>query len=145
MIETQNETHISLEATAKAVRSLSGFIPPAQIEVMGTLCRGEEGDFFRGKFVEFAERVATMPKTYEQDGLGDEAVAHLHYFSAGADWWITEKDKEAEQHQAFGYADLGFVSPELCYISLVELCQSQGVEIDLHFEPTSLSKIKTAG
>ncbi len=134
---------ISIEATTEAVKSLHGFMPPAQLDLMGTLCRGEEGDFFRAKFVEYAERVANMPKTYEQDGKGDEAVAHLHYFSGGCDWYITEKDMEPEQAQAFGWADLGH-GGELGYISLVELCQCRGVELDLHFTPTKLAAIKQA-
>ena len=135
--------NISIEATTAAAKALRGFIPPAQMELMGTLCRGEEGDFFRAKFVEFAERIGKMPKTYEQDGMGDEAVIYLHYFSGGCDWYITEKDMEDEQAQAFGYADLGY-GGELGYISLVELCQCRGVELDLHFTPTTLATIKEA-
>ncbi len=134
---------ISLKDTTAAVYVLHGFIPAAQLDFMGTACRGEEGDFFRGKFIEYAERVAAMPKTYEQDGKGDEAVAHLHYFSAGCDWYITEKDMETEQHQAFGLANLGY-GGELGYISLVELCQCRGVELDLHFTPATLHEIKQA-
>ncbi len=134
---------ISIEGTTKAVMSLRGFIPSTQLDVMGKLCRGEEGDFFRGKFLEFAERVANMPKTYEQDGMGDDAIAHLHYFSSGCDWYITEKDMETEQRQAFGYANLGY-GGELGYISLVEICRHPRVELDLHWAPKELWKIKLA-
>ena len=132
---------ISTEATSVAVKALHGFIPSAQLEVMGTLSRGEEGDFFRGKFIEYAERVANMPKTYEQDGKGDDAVVYLHYFAGSADWYITEKDMEAEQHQAFGLADLGY-GGELGYISLVELCGIRSVELDLHWTPKTLGAVK---
>ncbi len=134
---------ISVEATTAATKALQGFIPPAEMELMGALCRGEEGDFFRSKFVEFAERVAKMPKTYEQDSMGDEAIVYLHYFSSGCDWYITEKDMADEQHQSFGWADLGY-GGELGYISLAELCQCRGVELDLHFTPTTLGTIKQA-
>lgn len=127
----------------KALESVRGFIPKTQLKVMGDLCRGPEGDYFRQKFLDIAERVKNTPKTYEQDGLGDNAIAHLHYFSPSGDWYITEKDMEAEQHQAFGYADLGY-GGELGYISLVELCQHPSVELDIHWTPKELWKIKLA-
>ena len=134
---------IPTEDVIVAVKTLKGFIPAAQLDLMGTLSRGEEGDFFRGKFIEFAKLVSTMPKTYEQDGKGDEAVVSLHYFAGGCDWYITEKDMEAEQHQAFGYADLGH-GGELGYISLVELCGIASVELDLHWTPKTLAAVKVA-
>ena len=135
--------NISLADTTQAVNAMRGFIPPTQLSTMGTLCRGEEGDHFRSKFIEYAERVASMPKTYEQDGMGDDAVAHLHYFTGGCDWYITEKDMEAEQHQAFGLANLGY-GGELGYISLVELLACRGVELDLYFKPKTLREINAA-
>lgn len=132
---------ISIEATTEAVKTLRGFIPARQLEFMGDCCRGEEGDYFRGKFLEYAERVSAMPKTYEQDGKGDDAIVYLHYFVGSCDWYITERDMEAEQHQAFGLADLGY-GGELGYISLAELCGISSVELDLHFTPTTLREIK---
>ena len=135
--------NISIEDTTKAVNALRGFVPSHQLGLIGSFCRGEEGDFFRGKLVEYAKRVVLMPKTYEQEGLGDDAVAHLHYFSGGCDWYITEKDMEGEQHQAFGLADLGYGS-ELGYISLVELCASKAVELDIHWTPKTIGRIKVA-
>ncbi len=134
---------ISLDQTSEAIAALRGFVPSAQLGVIGDMCRGEEGDFFRAKMIEYAERVQGMPKTYEQDGKGDDAVAFLHYFSGGCDWYITEKDMEAEQQQAFGLADLGYGS-ELGYISLVELCAIASVELDLHWTPKTLAKVKVA-
>ena len=49
---------------------------------------------------------------------------------------------EAEQHQAFGLADLG-MGAELGYISIVELLEN-GAELDLHFVPRTLEQIKKA-
>jgi hypothetical protein len=79
-----------------------------------------------------------MPKTYEQDGLGQQAIAHLHYFTAGGDWYITERDTHPDQHQAFGAANLGY-GAELGYISLPELLAA-GAELDLHFTPRPLTQ-----
>ncbi|CAM3834843.1 hypothetical protein VRRI112168_02265 [Vreelandella rituensis] len=45
---------------------------------------------------ELANTVSSMPVTYEQDGLGDQAIAYLHYFMGGADFFITEKDMKGD-------------------------------------------------
>lgn len=77
---------------------------------------------------------------YEQDGKGEEAIVTLHYFRGGMDWFITEKDMEPEQHQAFGLADLGtlaqakkaatfleaFISPRQLKSTLALCCGEEG-------------------
>ena len=127
----------------EAMQTLRRFIPAVQMQTIGDLCKGEEGEYFRDKLASVANLVATMPKTYEQDGMGDNAIVHLHYFTGGCDWYITERDMETVQHQAFGYTNLGY-GGELGYISLVELCQHPSVELDLHWTPKELSKVKLA-
>lgn len=112
--------------------------------------RGEERDYFLGKLEELADRIASMPKTFEQDGLGDDAIAHLHYFHGGSDWYITEKDMGSPgdqtpgvQLQAFGFAILNgdTDNAEFGYISIAELAR-HGVELDLHWEPKPLREVK---
>ena len=95
----------------------------------------------------FAE-VATLVDASEP--RGQAAVAHLHYFRGGSDWWITELDAGSEddeepgqQRQAFGLADLGY-GAELGYIDIEELVAA-GVELDLHWTPKPLSEIRTVG
>lgn len=127
-----------------ALDALEGFIGLGQLRAMVAGCRGEEGDYFRAKLVEMGERVAAMPKTYEQEGKGDEAVVSLHYFVGGADWYITERDVNpdgAGQIQAFGLADLFQDGGELGYISLPEIIAC-GAELDLHFEPRTLAAVR---
>ena len=80
-----------------------------------------------------------MPKTYATDGQGDQAIAHLHYFTGGCDWYITETDCENAQHQAFGLACIH--EDELGYISIVELLRCRA-ELDLYFKPTTLAAIR---
>lgn len=102
---------------------------------------GEEWKFFADKMKELSSVIGGMPKTYDQDGMGDAAVAHLHYFRGAADWYITEKDMEGKgTEQAFGLADLGY-GGELGYISIDELINA-GVELDFHFSPKSIGQIK---
>ena len=93
--------------------------------------------------LDLANQIEAMPKTYEQDGRGDEAIAHLHYFNGGSDWYITEKDINGGVLQAYGYAILNGDDEmaESGYISIEELTRN-GVELDLHFTPCRLAEIK---
>lgn len=129
------------EAT-EAMKTLSGFICPAQLAAIADAMRGEEKEFFFQKAVELAELITNMPATYETDGQGLDAVVHLHYFKNGFDWFVTEKDMLEDQHQAFGLADMG--DPELGYISIVELLANR-VELDLYWTPVPLKDIKQRG
>jgi len=127
-----------------AVQTLRKFVSPRQIDALYGVLRGEEGEFFQTKIFEIAELVTNMPKTYEQEELGDEAAVYLHYFKGGMDWYITERDVETPdepgQHQAFGLADLGY-GGELGYISIVELIRN-GVELDLYWKPCTLAAVR---
>lgn len=128
-----------IEATA-AFKSLRRFIGPAQISAMADMCRSEEKGFMFDKLGELLTTTETMPKSYEQDGKGDEAVAHLHYFSGSCDWYITERDSENDQQQAYGLTSLGY-EPEMGYVCIDEIT-SAGAELDLYFKPTCIGEIK---
>lgn len=126
------------------LHDLRPFLGQQQLEVIGALARGEEGAFFVAKMQEYAERVRTMPKTYDQENVADP-IGYLHYFLGNMDWYITERDVDTDgagQVQAFGSANLGY-GAELGYISIPELLEN-GVELDLHFTPAPLSTLKAA-
>lgn len=129
-----------------ALRELRSFISNSQLSAMASGMRGEEKQYFFDKAVELAATISTMPKTYEQDGKGDQSIAYLHYFHGNMDWYITEKDMgspddtEPGQHQAFGLADIGFGS-ELGYISIAELIEN-GIELDFHFKPRTIAEVE---
>ena len=136
------------EQLQAAVETLRPFINPRQLKAMCSYCYGEEKQFFLNKFSELARIVSTMPKTYETDGQGDKAVAHLHYFAGGSDFYITEKDKgdgrdevPGQQHQAFGLSDVFGDGGELGYVSIAELIQHK-VELDLYWTPRTLAEIR---
>ncbi len=134
--------HPSYETHLAALRP---FVSRGQWEAMSDLATsGEERQFFREKAKEFADRIASMSRTYDQDGKGDQATVHLHYFRGGSDWYITEKDMEGDgTRQAFGYAVLNGdeQNAELGYIDIGELTAC-AVELDLHFSPCALSEVK---
>jgi len=121
------------------MKALKEFIGQNQLHMMFAGSCGEEGKFFDDKAEELGKLFETMPKTYEQDGKGDQAIAYLHYFHGGFDWYITERDMEEEQLQAFGLAVVH--EAELGYISIRELIEN-GVELDLHWEPKTLAEIR---
>lgn len=125
--------------TINALQALRGLMTFSQLGALGEAMRGEEKQFFFDKICEMADTFNTMPKTYEQGGKGQEAIAYLHYFTSDCDWYITEKDMEPEQLQAFGLAKIW--EREIGYISIVELVAC-GAELDLYFTPTALKDIK---
>ena len=131
----------TIEQVTSVIPTIRKFVSKSQLSVLADGCRSQEANWFKTQIVELANLFNTMPKSYEQDGAGDNAVAHLHYFNASMDWYITERDRVDEQHQAFGLASLGFDTPELGYISIVELIEN-GVELDLHFTPTTIGELK---
>lgn len=67
-----------------------------------------------------AQDINTIPRLYEQDGLGKQAIVHAHIFGPVGDWYITEIDEEGET--AFGYTKLtSFPDGEFGYVSITEL------------------------
>jgi hypothetical protein len=137
-------------ALFEAMPLIRKFVGQAQIGALaeaingvGAGLGGEEREHFIDMMLELAEHVRTMHKTYEQDGQGGNAIVGLHYFRGGMDWFITERDMEDEQNQAFGYADLGY-GGELGYISIQELIDND-VELDLYWTPKTLDEVKANG
>ncbi len=128
----------------EAIKTLREFMPAFELKSIADSMRGEEKQYFFNKACELAELINKIPKTYQQDGKGDQAIAYLHYFSGNMDWYITEKDKgspeDKRQIQAFGLADLGY-GAEMGYISIVELLQNN-IELDMYFTPDTLENIK---
>lgn len=85
----------------------------------------------------------TLPKLYEQDGKGINAIAYIKFFMPGSSWtwYATEFDGN---DIFFGLVD-GF-DKELGYFSLSELESVRGplglkIERDLYFKPTKLKNI----
>jgi hypothetical protein len=60
-----------------------------------------------------------VPALGTTDGLGEDALVVLHYFSPSADWYVTEANFETGE--AFGWAELLPGCGEWGYMSLVEM------------------------
>lgn len=133
------------------------FLHPGQAAVVREFIRtSEERDYFAQQMHDLADIIDAMPKSYESDGQGDEAIVHLHYFYGGSDWWIIEKDAEAldyelegdpnGHHRAFGFVCLNGDTDcaELGYISLPEMFSGRAViELDFHWTPKPLRLVKS--
>jgi len=109
--------------------------------------KGEEGSYFMEMLIKLRERIETMPKSYETDGQGEEAVVYLHYFWGAVDAWVTEKDMgdgsaDLRQLQAFGKISLtgSKDDAEFGYISIDDLI-GNGVELDLYWTPKKLKEL----
>lgn len=133
------------KALGQNIKTLIPFISSAQLKVMVDATKGEEGEYFCEKFQEYADRVASMAKTYETDGQGNKAIVALHYFLRDSDWYIIERDVELEQLQAFGFAILNGDTQyaELGYIPICEITR-YGAELDIHWTPKPLGVVKSA-
>ena len=90
-----------------------------------------------------AEIINTLPKLYEQDGKGLDAIAYIKFFTHDSNWtwYVTEFDGK---DTFFGLVD-GF-EKELGYFSLSELKSVKGplglkIERDLYFVPTTLEEL----
>jgi hypothetical protein len=117
---------------------LAIFIGSDQLEALRAGLQGEERAFFIEKIIELRDLVNSMPKTYEQEGKGDQAIIYLHYFLGNCNWFIIEKDSAFMQRQAFGLADLGY-GVEYGYISIEELIEN-GVELDFYYKPRTVEE-----
>jgi hypothetical protein len=99
--------------------------------------------------------IPSIPRIYDQDGMGDDAIVHLHVFGPAGDWWITEVDEDGIS--AFGYVRLASMPDcaELGYIHIPELQSIADtfkanpsrnlrylLERDLHWTPTRLGRVK---
>lgn len=123
------------------------FIGSIQLRILTAACRGEEKDFFIAKLNELAERIRTMPQSYDTNGQGEAAIVHLHYFRGSLDFYITERDAGSpddetpgQQSQAYGVADLGY-GGEFGYISIAEIIDAS-VELDLYWKPRPWSEVR---
>lgn len=90
------------------------------------------------------EIAKTIPAPYSQEHVEDPIVQVKFFNPSGAgSWFVLEFDGE---DRLFGYVT-GLGEDELGYFSLAELQSIKtrfglGIERDIHFKPTPLSKIK---
>ena len=120
---------------------LHNFLSIEQLATLEMNMQGEEKSYFEKLVEELENTFKTMPKNYEQEGKGEDAVVFLHYFLGDFDWYITERDTEPEQLQAFGLACMYY--DEIGFISIVEIIQNGG-ELDFNWTPKTLAEVRNS-
>lgn len=122
--------------------AMKTFINPMQNDLVKDLIdNSEESEHFVEIAEELTKTVNTMPKSYDTENESDPKV-HLHYFFGGWDWFITEIDKDKEQHQAFGLVKSPYCPDgELGYISIPEIL-GVNAELDFYFTKAPISSFK---
>lgn len=84
-----------------------------------------------------------IPSLYKQDGKGYNAVAYLHYFVGGVDWWVTEYDRSTGK--MFGLSSLnddwtlGYFN--VSFFKNNDLSPLQKPELDFYFKYQTLNEI----
>jgi len=120
---------------------LKDYVPYHQVAIMKKSLEAGDTTFMDTVF-DLHKTITDMPEVYGQDGLGNKAVAHLHYFYSSGDWFITEKDTTDEQHQAYGIANLNHNGYDAGYIDIINMLGNPRIELDLHYTPQTLDLIK---
>lgn len=83
----------------------------------------------------------TIPAINATEGQMEDAIARVHYFSGGSDWFVTEYDPETGE--AYGWAELVSGGGEFGYLHLPELARVRvfgilPVDRDLDWEPMTV-------
>lgn len=84
------------------------------------------------------KEIAKIPAIGVQDGLGDKAIAYVHYFVGGYDFYVTELNPE--EGLLFGLGHLH--EAELGYQTIEELASIGRVERDLYWTPKTLGEVR---
>ncbi len=84
------------------------------------------------------EQLSKMPKLYEQESLGFDAVVYAHYFGGTTDVFLTECSGD----DAFGYVILNgdYENSELGYVSIRSLTEIEFLNLDFFWEPCPLNE-----
>ncbi len=90
------------------------------------------------------ENLKALPELYAQDGLGDEAIAYVKFFTPDGSWTWYATEFDPTEGRFFGLVD-GF-EEELGYFMLAELEGGRGpnglaIERDRYFKPTALKNL----
>jgi len=91
---------------------------------------------------------AKLPKLYQQDGKGDEAIVYAKFFTPDAQWtwYVTEGEMNEDGDFEFFGLTIGFEA-ELGYFNLSQLQEVRGqlglpIERDLHFKRTTMGEVR---
>jgi hypothetical protein len=128
--------------------NLENFICKKQLDLINDIIKHSlDGGHFKNVLESLKTKIKNMPEVYDTWVLGDRARAILHYYNKNNHWYITEKDPGSKddpvsgvQSQAYGFI-VSENSFDWAWISIERLIKD-GIELDLHFIPETISDIK---
>jgi Protein of unknown function (DUF2958) len=98
------------------------------------------------KLAQFKQALAlrNTPKLYSQDGKGDEAIVYVKIFDPCGSWtwYITEWDDGDEAYGLVNGFEMEYGYISISYLSTIKGALGIGLEIDVHFKPTTLGEVK---
>lgn len=131
------------ERFAQIYRSIVFNIPLTQRLPLSKLCQGGDAVQHQERVAAIANAMRAMPRLYEQSTSGDAAIAYLHYWDETFHWYLTEIDNSARMRVAYGLVS-GDGGHELRSINAADFLYSATSQIDLQFDPRSVSEIPYA-
>ena len=133
------------DVAADRADHLASARPSAKEVIARIFPDGEPQHALRGHKLLPQGLVERLPKLYEtEDTQLEDKVVYAHYFTAGADWYVCELDRETGE--MFGHCDLGLGFPEWGYVHVQELAELRGnfglpVERELNFTPKTAREL----
>ena len=120
----------------KYVETILKFMPDSQAQCFLSGLRDADKDYFYSVAKNISELISKAPAIYETDGKGEEIKPVLHYFYGDVDIFVTEIDKESNEH--FGYTNIGY-GLEAGYIDLDYIFKSiPFINLDFNFKPLKI-------
>lgn len=112
---------------------LKGWVPAGQLGALAENIDSEDFESFYDQVTTLQDIIKNMPAVGSTDGQGKNAIAILHYFSGGSNWYVTEADSPSD---AFGYASLNGFDYEAGYMQISDIIKH--AELDLNFNQASV-------
>ncbi|MCM1266203.1 MAG: hypothetical protein NC200_08405, partial [Candidatus Gastranaerophilales bacterium] len=83
------------------IKTILKFMPASQAKCFIEGLQGSESSYFKEVANRMAVIINNAPALYDTDGQGEAVKPILHYFYGNSDIYITEIDKDSDEH--FGY------------------------------------------
>ena len=125
---------------APALRFLRPWLSKAQMYFFTMNLVGEEGGYYADKAVELRALIESVPALYHYEDSGEPAMARLHYFRGGTDFYLAETEGASGASYGFGVLGGDYLNAELGYSRAIDLA-SVGLELDFHYKPEPLADI----
>lgn len=122
---------------------LRKYVPSYELNTLLGYARGKSKS--SKSFIELLDRIKaqikSVPPLFANEKMGLQGIVKLHYFRAGADFFISELDPK--DGVTFGYACVGgdIDNAEFGYSSIKEIISIPLMELDLYWNEKTLKEV----